>query len=284
MKTKIISKDFRVRPSERVALKQWATPAEPICKSKKQYQTLLEHQVAELSDLQRLNFASNRHALLLIFQPMDAAGKDGAIRHVMSGINPQGCQVFSFKQPGADELDHDFPAKEAGLSIQVRDPFGVERLGLALDPEAAFERRPCGGGGCEDARVTYVEPIQRYVMTDPALSSSDLGIALEMSADLLHSERIGHQLCHSAGVMVLSKEHLQTILYRSPQPVLKLESPEEFRETISNVVFPTGMDRLDDLGTPDRFDVYYGMATTGLKLRASSFRNTFQRGRRRTPH
>jgi len=61
-----------------------------------------------LSKLQRLHWASNRYALLLIFQGMDAAGKDGAIQHVMSGVNPQGCQVFSFKQPSADELEHDF--------------------------------------------------------------------------------------------------------------------------------------------------------------------------------
>ena len=64
--------------------------------------------MAELSELQRLLYASNRHAVLLIFQAMDAAGKDGAIRHVMSGVNPQGCQVFSFQHPSATELDHDF--------------------------------------------------------------------------------------------------------------------------------------------------------------------------------
>ncbi len=61
-----------------------------------------------MNSLQRLHYASNRYALLLIFQGMDAAGKDGAIRHVMSGVNPQGCQVFSFKQPSAEELEHDF--------------------------------------------------------------------------------------------------------------------------------------------------------------------------------
>ena len=80
----------------------------PVYKSKKQYQELLEEQVEELSSLQRLHYASNRYAVLLIFQAMDAAGKDGAIRHVMSGVNPQGCQVFSFKHPSATELDHDF--------------------------------------------------------------------------------------------------------------------------------------------------------------------------------
>jgi PPK2 family polyphosphate:nucleotide phosphotransferase len=80
----------------------------PFFKSKKRYQKLLEEHVAELSALQRLHYASDRYALLLIFQGMDAAGKDGAIRHVMSGVNPQGCEVFSFKQPSADELEHDF--------------------------------------------------------------------------------------------------------------------------------------------------------------------------------
>jgi PPK2 family polyphosphate:nucleotide phosphotransferase len=106
--TKIISKDFRVRPGEKIKLKEWPTILKPLCKSKKQYQRLLEKHVAELISLQQLHYASNRFALLLIFQGMDAAGKDGAIRHVMSGINPQGCEVFSFKQPSAEELEHDF--------------------------------------------------------------------------------------------------------------------------------------------------------------------------------
>jgi PPK2 family polyphosphate:nucleotide phosphotransferase len=64
--------------------------------------------VQRLSELQRLHYASNRQALLIVFQGMDAGGKDGAIRHVMSGINPQGCQVSSFKQPSANEMEHDF--------------------------------------------------------------------------------------------------------------------------------------------------------------------------------
>ena len=83
-------------------------PSSRSLRPKKQYQKLLGEHVAELSSLQRLFYASNRHALLLIFQAMDAAGKDGAIRHVMSGVNPQGCQVSSFKQPSAEELEHDF--------------------------------------------------------------------------------------------------------------------------------------------------------------------------------
>ena len=105
---KIDSKDFRVRPGKKVELSKWPTIVKPFCESKDQYQELLEKHVEKLSLLQRLHYASNRYALLLIFQGMDSAGKDGAIRHVMSGINPEGCEVFSFKQPSAEELEHDF--------------------------------------------------------------------------------------------------------------------------------------------------------------------------------
>jgi len=104
----IDSKDFRVRHGDTVRLKKWPTIIEPFCKTKKEYQTLLEKHVEELSSLQQLHYASDRYALLLIFQAMDAAGKDGSIRHVMSGVNPEGCEVFSFKQPSAEELKHDF--------------------------------------------------------------------------------------------------------------------------------------------------------------------------------
>lgn len=105
---KIKSEDFQVKEGDKVNLKKWPTRVKPAYKSKHKYKKLLAEQVEELSDLQRLHYASNRHAVLLIFQAMDAAGKDGAIRHVMSGINPQGCQVFSFQHPSAEELDHDF--------------------------------------------------------------------------------------------------------------------------------------------------------------------------------
>ena len=81
---------------------------DPVFNSKEEYQELLTSHVARLSKQQQLLYASNRHAVLLIFQAMDAAGKDGAIRHVMSGVNPQGCQVFSFKHPSPAELQHDF--------------------------------------------------------------------------------------------------------------------------------------------------------------------------------
>ncbi len=105
---KINSKDFRVRSGKRVKLREWPTIVKPFCKSKKRYEQLLEKHVELLSSLQQLHYASNRYAFLLIFQALDAAGKDGSIRHVMSGVNPEGCDVFSFKQPSAEELEHDF--------------------------------------------------------------------------------------------------------------------------------------------------------------------------------
>ena len=279
---------------------------------------------------------------------------------------------------------------------QAGDPCGVERLGIALEPEADYERTANGGGGCEDPRVTFVEPLQRYVMAYAALSSIGPRIALAISKDLFHWKRLGlatfepydgidfvhvdnkdaslfpiavsnhagkmqmallhrplfpgtrpeetachvgprevdldhesiwisycpmppenpepqdlglfnshhrlaapvapwarlkigagtppiltrhgwmiiyhgvseavapsydgRHLCYSAGVMVLSKEHPREILYRSADPILTPMLPDECSGTIANVVFPTGIDRRDDLGLPDRFDVYYWMA------------------------
>lgn len=105
---KIKSKHFRVQEGEKVKLNKWPTRVKPIYQSKDEYQELLGQQVTEISELQQLHYASNRYSLLLIFQAMDAAGKDSAIKHVMSGVNPQGCQVFSFKHPSATELEHDF--------------------------------------------------------------------------------------------------------------------------------------------------------------------------------
>jgi PPK2 family polyphosphate:nucleotide phosphotransferase len=105
---KINSKNFRVAEGEKVDLKKWPTIVDPCYGSKDDYQTMLHEHVKQLSALQQLLYASDRYALLLIFQAMDAAGKDGAIKHVMSGVNPQGCQVFSFKHPSEAELQHDF--------------------------------------------------------------------------------------------------------------------------------------------------------------------------------
>ena len=102
------AEDFRVRAGKKVKLDKWPTLVKPVYESRAQYQRQLAEHVARLSALQQLQYACNRHAVLLIFQAMDAAGKDGAIKHVMSGVNPQGCQVFSFKHPSAAELEHDF--------------------------------------------------------------------------------------------------------------------------------------------------------------------------------
>ena len=279
---------------------------------------------------------------------------------------------------------------------QAGDPCAVERLGIALEPETDYERRSDGGGGCEDPRITFVESLQRYVMTYTALSSIGPRIALAISDDLFHWKRLGlasfapyhgvdfahednkdaslfpvaianhagkmqmallhrplcpgtrpeetachegprdvdldhesiwisycpmplkgvesqplglfnshhrlaapvapwerlkigagtppvltkhgwlviyhgvsevvgpgndgRRLCYSAGVMVLSEKHPRKIRYRSAEPILTPLLPRERAGTVANVVFPTGIDRREDIGLPDRFDVYYGMA------------------------
>jgi predicted GH43/DUF377 family glycosyl hydrolase len=283
---------------------------------------------------------------------------------------------------------------------QAGDPIGVERLGIALEPEADYELHPDGGGGCEDPRVTFVEPIQRYVMTYTAFSARGPRIALAISQDLFHWKRLGlarfgpyldvkfddvddkdasifpiaipnpsgkpalalihrplfpgtrpeeivqcdesrnldidresiwisyarklneehepdyvheftshhrlaspasawerlkigggtppiltrhgwliiyhgvselnvagrppHMLCYSAGVMLLSQHDPQIIRYRSTKPVLAPIEPYELNGTVDHVVFPTGIDRRDDIGQPHRFDVYYGMADSRI--------------------
>jgi PPK2 family polyphosphate:nucleotide phosphotransferase len=134
-------KDFRVGEGDEVDLKKWPTMVEPSYKSKGQYKELLEQHVGELRTQQQLLYASNSHALLLIFQGMDAAGKDGVISHVMSGVNPQGCQVFSFKHPDPTELEHDFLWRSTG-KLPERGRIGIfnrsyyeEVLILRVHPE-----------------------------------------------------------------------------------------------------------------------------------------------------
>jgi len=117
-------KDFRVRAGDIVDLEKWPTKVDPFYSSKKDCHALMKEHVSLLSDMQQLLYADNTHAVLLIFQAMDAAGKDGAIRHVMSGVNPQGCQVFSYKHPSAAELEHDF------LWRTTRDLPGRGRIGI----------------------------------------------------------------------------------------------------------------------------------------------------------
>jgi len=105
---KIDPEEFRVRPGKKVDLDKWPTKVKPGYHSQEEYQTVLAEHVHKLSAQQSRLYADDSYALLLIFQAMDAAGKDSAIKHVMSGVNPQGCQVYSFKHPSPEELDHDF--------------------------------------------------------------------------------------------------------------------------------------------------------------------------------
>jgi len=322
----------------------------------------------------------NLHEIEGVLNPAAARGPDGEL-YLFPRIVARG----NYSRIGIARVRFN----EAG------DPIGVERLGIALEPEAEYERRPDGGGGCEDHRITFVEPLQRYLMTYTAFSSRGPRIARAISEDLLHWQRLGlstfapygevdssdvddkdacvfpiaipnpsgepelailhrplfpgtrpeetacdapsreldidresiwisyrplsleargpdnigefshhrlaspvspwerlkigcgtppvmtqhgwlivyhgvtemegpsnqvHPLCYSAGVMVLSKEHPQLIRYRSAKPVLTPELPQERHGTVANVVFPTGIDRRDDIGLPERYDVYYGMA------------------------
>src|SRR3954465_10129133 len=105
---KALSERYAVCKGDKICLKDFEADDTWKLKSKEQAAELMEHSLERLSELQGRLYAQNEWALLLIFQAMDAAGKDGTIKHVMSGVNPQGCEVFSFKSPSNEELDHDF--------------------------------------------------------------------------------------------------------------------------------------------------------------------------------
>jgi PPK2 family polyphosphate:nucleotide phosphotransferase len=148
----LLLEDFRAPPRSEIDLRKWRTEGEPLYSSKKEYRKLLRKHVKKLSSLQQLLYASNHYAILIIFQAMDAAGKDGAIRHVMSGVNPQGCQVFSFKHPSAVELQHDF------LWRTSRDLPERGRIGI-------FNR-----SYYEDVLIVRVHPeiLRRQALVDPS--------------------------------------------------------------------------------------------------------------------
>src|SRR5688572_30331252 len=105
---KIHARDFRVEEGDKVDLDKAPTKTKAYYRSKDHYQEVLEKQTEDLAHLQNLQYAHDRYALLIIFQAMDAAGKDGAIKHVMSGVNPLGCRVYAFKAPSPEEIEHDF--------------------------------------------------------------------------------------------------------------------------------------------------------------------------------
>jgi PPK2 family polyphosphate:nucleotide phosphotransferase len=138
---RIDTDDYRVGEGKKVDLAKWPTDVKRLYKSKDHYRELLATHVAELSALQEIHYAANRHAVLFILQAMDTAGKDGVIRHVMSGINPQGCQVVSFKHPSGEELQHDFLWR-ASRALPERGKIGIfnrsyyeEVLILRVHPE-----------------------------------------------------------------------------------------------------------------------------------------------------
>jgi predicted GH43/DUF377 family glycosyl hydrolase len=322
----------------------------------------------------------NLHEVEGILNPAATRGPDGELY-----LFPRIVGAGNFSRIGIAKVLFD----DAG------DPSGIERLGIALEPEMPYELRPNGGGGCEDPRVTYVEPLKSYIMTYTAFSPEGPRIAMAISNDLLSWHRLGlaefrsyegmkfsgldnkdasffpvnipspthhpelamlhrplfptelsertiareavrkrdlheesiwisysptiraesgpqhmrqftslhrlaapispwealkigggtppiltkhgwlvvyhgvdetlqlksqtEQLNYSAGVMILAEDHPQVLLYRSPKPLLNPEPSKLQRGTPANVVFPSGIDRRDDLGQPDRFDVYFGM-------------------------
>ena len=170
---KIRSDDFRVRPETGIKLRKWPTRVAPYYESKEHYQKLLAQHVAQLSARQSLLYAHDRYALMLIFQAMDAAGKDGAIKHVMSGVNPQGCQVFSFKHPSASELDHDFLWRTT-RELPERGRIGIfnrsyyeEVLIVRVHPELLrAERLPeelLGRQGFWDKRYRSINDFERHL-------------------------------------------------------------------------------------------------------------------------
>ncbi len=144
MGRKIKIEDYRVAPDAEVKLNRWPTRIEAVYASKDEYKDLLEAHVKRMSDLQELLYATNSHAILVIFQAMDAAGKDGCIKHVMSGVNPQGCDVFSFTHPTPQELRHDFlwrttrDLPERGKIAIFNRSYYEEVLIVRVHPEILF--------------------------------------------------------------------------------------------------------------------------------------------------
>ena len=141
LQMKIKAQQFCIREGEKVKLKKWPTKVKAFYESKEEYQKILEDHVAEMSKMQNLLYANSQYAVLLIFQGMDAAGKDGVIKHVMSGINPESCEVFSFKQPTPTELAHDFLWRTT-LCLPARGNIGIfnrsyyeETLIVRIHPE-----------------------------------------------------------------------------------------------------------------------------------------------------
>ena len=169
---KIDPNDFHVAPAAQVKLHKRPTLIQPLYKSKEHYQELLRRHVEDLRSLQSVLYASNSYALLVIFQAMDAAGKDGMIKHVMSGVNPQGCQVYSFQHPSAEELKHDFLWRCARV-LPERGRIGIfnrsyyeEVLIVRVHPEILRSEGVPGGGREDDTwegRYQSITEFERHL-------------------------------------------------------------------------------------------------------------------------
>ena len=160
---------FRVRAGRRLDLARRPTDGAPLCANDADAVKRLAEQVARTSELQDVLYASDRYALLLIFQAMDAAGKDGAIKHVLSGVNPQGCHVSSFKQPSTEELDHDFLWRTS-MRLPERGKIGIfnrsyyeEVLVVRVHPEyLAAQRLPNGGVSAREFWAQRMHSIREH--------------------------------------------------------------------------------------------------------------------------
>lgn len=170
---KIDPAKFQVFEGKKLDLKKRSTAIAPYYASKAESKALLAEHTDALRELQELLYAHNRYALLLIFQAMDAAGKDSAIKHVMSGVNPQGCQVYSFKHPSAEELDHDFLWRTT-RALPERGRIGIfnrsyyeEVLIVRVHPEILRAQNiPDAGGGTEtiwESRYRSIKDHERHL-------------------------------------------------------------------------------------------------------------------------
>lgn len=151
-------KDFFVSGGKKFTLKKHKTDFTGDYKSKEDAVEDLQKNIERLAKLQDVLYAQNHHALLIIIQALDAAGKDGLIKHVMSGLNPQGCQVFSFKAPSAEEIDHDFLWR-ASKSLPERGRLGIfnrsyyeEVLVVRVHPQI-LQNQPLPGKAKKDKKI-----------------------------------------------------------------------------------------------------------------------------------
>jgi PPK2 family polyphosphate:nucleotide phosphotransferase len=168
----IETQGLKVRPGEKLQLGRRPTRIAPVYRSDEHYKELLHDHVRRLSELQQKLYASDRYAVLFIFQAMDAAGKDGVIKHVMSGVNPQGCQVFSFKHPGPAELKHDFLWR-ASRDLPERGRIGIfnrsyyeEVLVARVHPEILASEGVPGqrtGGKVWEERYQSIKGLERHL-------------------------------------------------------------------------------------------------------------------------